>query len=122
MSFTEAIQHVFSNYAKFDGRARRSEYWYFTLFNVIINVVLNLLASTTGSNIVTVLSGIFALAVLVPGLAVFWRRMHDIGKSGAYFLLNLIPLVGGIILLVFLCKDSDPGENQYGPNPKGATY
>ena len=119
MGFGEAIQSVFSKYATFSGRARRSEYWYFFLFNVIVTVVLSTLYSVTNSTIFTFLLGLFDLALLVPSLAVFWRRMHDIGRSGAYYFLGLIPLVGWILLLVWECQDSQPGANQYGPNPKG---
>ena len=122
MGFVEAIKHVFSNYANFSGRARRSEYWYWTLFTVIVSLVLGLLGGTSGDSSSvsggSILSSIFSLAVLVPGLAVCWRRLHDIGKSGGYYFLVLIPLVGAIILFVWFCRDSDPGTNQYGPNPK----
>lgn len=115
MSMTEAIKSVFSKYTTFSGRAQRAEYWYFTLFNFVISFILAVIGNTTG---ITIFSGLFSLAVLLPGLAVFWRRMHDIGKSGAWFLISFVPLVGVIILLVFLCTDSQPGDNQYGPNPK----
>ncbi len=117
MSFMEAVKSVFSQYAGFSGRARRSEYWYFTLFNFIVTGVFSVLSSVTGSTIFSVLSGLFSLAVLIPGIAVCIRRLHDIGKSGWYLLFVLIPLVGAIILIVWYCKDSMPGENQYGPNP-----
>lgn len=123
MSFSEAIQSVFSKYATFSGRARRSEYWYFVLFNLVISAALsigvNLTANSSFNWVLTGASGLFSLAVLIPGLAVAWRRLHDIGKSGAWYLLNLIPLVGSIILLVWCCQDSQPGDNMYGPNPKG---
>ena len=118
MGFGEAIQSVFSKYATFDGRARRSEYWYFTLFQVLVSVVLIAL-SATGLLIFSAIQLAFILATLIPNLAVFWRRMHDIGRSGAYYFFNLIPFVGLIILLVWECQDSQPGANQYGPNPKG---
>ena len=71
-----------------------------------------------GERIQAVLSGIFSLAVLLPSLAVTWRRFHDIGKSGAFYFIGLIPLVGTILVLVWTCTDSMPGDNQYGPNPK----
>ena len=119
MGFGEALQSVFSKYATFSGRARRSEYWYFFLFNVIVTVVLNILYSSTDSTIFAALMSLYSLATLVPGLAVSWRRLHDISRSGVNYLLILIPLVGAIILLVWMCKDSYPGINQYGPNPKG---
>ncbi len=115
MSFKEAIQSVFSNYATFSGRARRSEYWYFVLFNLIISVVLGLLANV--SSVFSIVSGLYSLAVLIPGLAVCVRRLHDTGKSGWFMFLVLIPIVGSIIILVFTCMDSVP-DNQYGPNPK----
>lgn len=117
MSFVEAITSVLSQYANFNGRARRSEYWYYVLAYAIISAVLNALAQY--SSIFTVLSGIFGLALICPTLAVAVRRLHDIGKSGWYYLFALIPLVGAIILLVWFVKDSEPGDNIYGPNPKG---
>ena len=122
LNMMEAVQNCFSKYAAFSGRARRSEYWYFVLFNVIVSFVLGVIGNIIfgapengGQNI---LQSIYSLAVLLPSLAVFWRRMHDTGRSGAWFFLNLVPLVGSIILIVFACKDSEPGENQYGPSPK----
>lgn len=118
MSFGEAIQSVFSKYATFSGRARRSEYWYFVLLTLIVSFVTGILSEILG-NFGTTLAGLWELAVLVPTLAVVWRRLHDIGKSGGWYFIFLIPLVGWIILLVWLCRDSQPGDNQYGPNPKG---
>ena len=119
MGFGEAIQSVFSKYATFSGRARRSEYWYFVLLQVIVTAVLNGLYSATESVAFSAILVLFDLALLVPSLAVCWRRLHDIGRSGAYYFFVLIPLVGWILLLVWMCQDSQPGENQYGPNPKG---
>lgn len=119
MGFGEAIQSVFSKYATFSGRARRSEYWYFVLLQVIVTAVLNGLYSATESVAFSAILVLFDLALLVPSLAVCWRRLHDIGKSGGYYFFILIPLVGWILLLVWMCKDSYPGANQYGPNPKG---
>ena len=122
MTFKEALSSVFSKYATFEGRARRSEYWYFILFTVIVNAVLNMLVPVAqGSHfqwIFTGASGLFSLATLIPGLAVNWRRMHDIGKSGAWYFIILVPLVGSILYLVWCCRDSQPGDNMYGPNPK----
>ena len=119
MGFGEAIQSVFSKYATFSGRARRSEYWYFVLLQVIVTAVLNGLYSATESVAFSAILVLFDLALLVPILAVCWRRLHDIGKSGGYYFFILIPLVGWILLLVWMCQDSQPGANQYGPNPKG---
>ncbi|MGN0428418.1 MAG: DUF805 domain-containing protein [Agathobacter sp.] len=117
MSFVDAIKSVFTQYVGFNGRARRSEYWYFVLFNFIVSFVLSLLGNFVG--FFSILGTIWSLAVLLPSLAVCIRRLHDIGKAWTWFLLVLIPLVGQIILIVFFCQDSQPGENQYGPNPKG---
>jgi uncharacterized membrane protein YhaH (DUF805 family) len=113
---------VLKKYAVFSGRARRSEYWYFVLFNILISIGLTIIDLVIGTYSQQsgwgLFSGLYALAVLIPGLAVSVRRLHDTGKSGLWFLIVLIPLVGPIVLLVFMCSDSDPGENQYGLNPK----
>ena len=111
---------VMKQYADFNGRARRKEYWMFTLFNVIIFFALMLvtLAVAVGSSILIVLCCIYSLAIFVPSLAVCVRRLHDIGKSGWYFLIGLIPIVGGIILFVWFCRDSQTGENEYGTYSK----
>lgn len=119
MSFTDAIKSVFSQYANFSGRARRSEYWYFVLFNLVVTAVLRGLGEASG--IFSVIAGLASLALFVPGIAVAVRRLHDIGKSGWFFLFVLIPVVGAIILIIWYCKDSDPGDNAYGPNPKATT-
>ena len=123
MSFKEAVTHVFQNYATFSGRARRSEYWFFVLFNLIVATVIGILTSIVGEKLALVFSGIsglYSLGILIPSLAVCWRRLHDIGKSGALYFLVLIPLVGPIILLVWMCTDSELNDNMYGPNPKAA--
>ena len=119
MSFMEAVKNVFNNYANFSGRARRSEFWYFFLFNFLVSMVLTILQRATGAGFFGVLSGLYSLAVLVPGLAVGWRRMHDIGKSGAWYLIGLIPIVGTILIIIWAATDSQPGSNDFGPNPKG---
>ena len=112
-------------YATFSGRARRKEYWFFVLFYVLISIVAAVIDSMTGSFDSTMGMGMLgllvALALLIPSLAVAVRRLHDTDRSGWWVLLCLIPLIGGIWLLVLLCLDSTPGENQYGPNPKEET-
>lgn len=122
MGFKEAVTRVFNNYANFSGRARRSEFWFFALFTLIISAALAGLAQTFGQGFLgrlfTGLDSLFSLAVFIPSLAVAWRRLHDIGKSGANWCWIFLPLVGAIMLLVWYCRDSDPGENAYGPNPK----
>ncbi len=132
MGFAEAVNSVLKeNYSNFDGRARRSEYWYFALFTFLINMVLSTLSgiftglsgSGDGMNIGVIIIGVIALVVgiglLLPSLAVNVRRLHDIGKSGWWLLIGFIPFVGGIVLFIFSLMDSQPGENMYGPNPKG---
>ncbi len=113
---------VLKKYATFSGRARRKEYWMFVLFNIIFSVVATILDSVLGTldqdTGYGLLSGLYALAVLLPSLAVLVRRLHDIGKSGWWIFITLIPLVGAIWLLVLMVTDSQPGDNQYGPNPK----
>ena len=117
MSFVDALKSVFSQYANFNGRARRSEYWFFYLAYTVVSVILSVLAQY--SSIFSILSAIVSLGLVCPALAVAVRRLHDIGKSGWYYLFALIPLVGTIILLIWFVKDSEPGDNMYGPNPKG---
>ena len=112
-SFMEAVKTCFSKYADFSGRARRREYWYFTLFNMIVSCVLAILLGEDSS-----LDAAYSLVTLIPGLAVSWRRMHDIGKSGLWNLIAFVPVVGWIFMLIWNCRDSQPGYNDYGPNPK----
>jgi uncharacterized membrane protein YhaH (DUF805 family) len=106
---------VLKNYAKFDGRARRKEYWMFFLFNVIASILFYAIGSVIG---IDVLGMLYSLAVLVPGIAVSVRRMHDIGKSGWMVLVGLIPLIGGIWLLILTVTEGESGENEYGADPK----
>jgi uncharacterized membrane protein YhaH (DUF805 family) len=112
-------------YAVFSGRARRMEYWYFVLFNLIVLIVLELIDALLGTfNFVQgigLLSGIYSLAVIIPSLAVTVRRLHDIDRTGWWILINLIPLIGTIVLLVFALTPGTPGSNRYGPDPKQAT-
>ena len=109
-------------YADFSGRARRTEYWMFVLFNMIIAFVLGFLDGILGwiepGIGLGVLGGIYSLAVLIPGLAVTVRRLHDIGKSGWNYFIILIPIVGAIILLVWLCREGESRNNDWGQNPK----
>lgn len=115
---------VLQKYAVFSGRARRKEYWMFFLFNVIISIILAVVDRMTGmfseASGVGVFESIYGLAILLPSLAVAVRRLHDTDRSGWWLLIGLIPVIGAIVLLVFLVQDSKPGHNQYGPNPKEA--
>lgn len=118
MNMTTAVKTVFSKYATFSGRARRSEYWYFVLFNAIVGFVLGIIGGFIFGDGTNYLTSIYSLAVVVPAIAVSVRRLHDIGKSGFWYFINFIPFVGTIIMIVFCATDSQPGDNQYGPNPK----
>jgi uncharacterized membrane protein YhaH (DUF805 family) len=123
---------VLKNYAVFSGRARRKEYWWFFLLNFIFILVLDgigifIIAPHINSLVLPIiyrlttiasLTIIYELAVIVPSIAVGVRRLHDTNRSGWWYFLGLIPIVGGIILIVFYAMDSEPGENRYGPNPK----
>jgi uncharacterized membrane protein YhaH (DUF805 family) len=117
--------NVLKKYAVFSGRARRKEYWMFFLFNLIIGIILLAIDKMTGSiNETTgmgILETIYSLAVLIPAIAVAVRRLHDTDRSGWWLLIALIPLIGAIILLVFMVQDGKPGQNRYGPNPKEAS-
>jgi len=116
---------VLKKYATFGGRARRKEYWMFTLFSLIITIGLTVLDGVTGMLVpgagIGLLSGIYSLAVLIPTLAVAIRRLHDTNRSGWWLLISLIPLIGMIVLLVFFVSDTKPEENRFGENPKLAT-
>ena len=117
---------VWRKYADFTGRSRRKEYWIFTLVNIVIALVLELLifasfTTTRGSALGAmfgILFAVYGLAALVPSLAVCARRLHDIGMSGWLMLIGLIPALGGIALIVLCALDGNPGPNQYGPNPR----
>lgn len=115
---------VLKKYATFEGRARRSEYWTFSLINLVISLVLSFLGylSQDGSGKVGffgIISTLYGIAVLIPGLAVTVRRLHDVGKNGWWIFIVFVPFIGWILMLTFLLTDSEPGDNQYGPNPKG---
>ncbi|MDR1056192.1 MAG: DUF805 domain-containing protein [Prevotellaceae bacterium] len=114
---------VLRQYADFSGRARRKEYWMFVLFNIIFcvaAVVLDNIAGLTISEAIPygVFYSLYALAVLIPSLAALVRRLHDVGKGGGWIFIFLIPLIGGIWLLVLMCLDSEPGSNRFGQSPK----
>jgi uncharacterized membrane protein YhaH (DUF805 family) len=113
---------VLENYANFNGRARRSEYWYYSLMNLIILIIAavidNVVGLTLGGAPYGVLYSLYALAVFIPGLAVSVRRLHDVNKSGWFILIALIPLIGAIWLLVLFCTEGTKGNNQYGADPK----
>ena len=115
---------VLKKYAVFEGRARRKEYWFFILFNVLISMALGFVDMVdevifnpeTGLGL---FSGIYALGVMIPGMAVSVRRLHDTGRSGWWLLINFVPVIGAIVFLYFMVLDSNPETNEYGPSPKG---
>ena len=116
---------VIKQYADFSGRARRKEYWMFALFNFIfalLAMVLDNVIGITFDNIPNIPYGyiymLYFLALLIPGLAVAVRRLHDIGKSGWWLLISLIPIIGGIWLFVLFVTDSEAESNKWGANPK----
>lgn len=109
---------VLKKYAVFEGRARRSEYWYFLLFNLIASIIIGVIGGMLDFK---QLASIYSLAVLVPSIAVTVRRLHDTNHSGLWFLIGLIPIIGWIVLLILTIRDGDAGPNRYGPNPKGIT-
>jgi uncharacterized membrane protein YhaH (DUF805 family) len=124
MSFVDAVRSCFRQYVGFSGRARRAEFWWFQLFDVLVGVLafaVDSLLKLTDAQGNGPVQGMVSLVLLLPGLAVFVRRMHDINRSGWWWLLVLLPIVGWIILLVWTLRDSTPGPNRYGPSPKAPT-
>ena len=111
MNFGQAITSGFSNYVNFSGRAVRSEYWYWVLFVILVDIVTNIVDLALGVQVTT---GLFGLAVFLPGLAVAVRRLHDLDRSGWWFLLVLIPLIGWIVLIVWYCTKGTAGANRFG--------
>jgi uncharacterized membrane protein YhaH (DUF805 family) len=110
------------NYVNFKGRERRRAYWMFFLFNIVVATLVSLLDGAfdikVGATDTGILSMVYAVFIFLPSLAIAVRRLHDTGRSGWWVLINLVPLVGWIIMLVFLCQDSYYGDNEYGPCPK----
>lgn len=115
-SFGEAVRSFFIRYIDFSGRSSRAEYWFVFLMNFLITTAIGFLAKNV-SNAFGILDSVYSLAVLIPMLAIDFRRLHDTGRSGWYLLLWIIPIVGWIILLIYHCQGSE-GPNIYGPEPK----
>jgi len=118
------VTGVFRKYADFTGRARRTEFWVFVLFVIVVSAVLLVIDYMMGTVEPTsgygVLGGVFALGTLIPYLAVGARRLHDIGRTGWWWLIGFVPIIGTIVLIVFFAKGGDAGSNAYGPDPKAA--
>jgi uncharacterized membrane protein YhaH (DUF805 family) len=129
MDFMTAVKHVLTNnYANFQGRARRSEYWWFTLFSMIVPVVAQILmgaVAATGSGVLSIIVGIVFIVVLlgliVPGIAVAIRRMHDTGRSGWWLLIGFVPVIGFFVILYFFVQRGTVGPNAWGADPYDTT-
>ncbi len=121
MGFTDATTTCFQKYVVFSGRARRPEYWYWMLFFVLLTILLTIVDTIVGLTVfgvsAGVLSSVASLALLLPSLAVLARRLHDTDRSAWWILLELVPLVGAIILLVWVCLRGTAGPNRFGPEP-----
>ena len=128
MGFGTAVSTCFQKYVTFSGRARRSEFWWWQLFVILLGAIANIgdsvfgLHYTNSSSAAQVgwLGTVVALALVLPSIAVLFRRLHDTGRSGWWWLLSWICCIGYVLLWIFCLTDSTPGTNQYGPNPKGA--
>lgn len=118
ISFTDAFISFWQNYANFSGRARRKEYWYMVLWNIIVGAVITAIGALISASLADVLSTAYSLAAICPLLALAFRRLHDTGKSGVYILFSLIPIVGWIIMVVFFATDGERFGNRYGESPK----
>jgi uncharacterized membrane protein YhaH (DUF805 family) len=115
VTFAEAVRSGFDHYAKFDGRASRPAFWWWFLFGILVGIganIIDLILGTWG-----IVNGLAALALLLPNLSVSIRRLHDTDHSGWWVLIALLPIIGFIVLLIFYLRQSDPGENRYGPPP-----
>ncbi|KID56271.1 membrane protein [Pseudoalteromonas luteoviolacea] len=106
---------VLKSYAVFEGRARRKEFWMFSLFNVIFSIGLSLCDYVLGTSL---LGFVYAVVVFIPSLAVCVRRLHDTNRSGWWVFIAIIPVIGSIALIIFASLEGDVSENNYGPNPK----
>ena len=131
MDFMTSVKTCFSKYVTFSGRAQRSEFWWFVLFTFVVSMVLSVVDSvlfgtttTTATSFESstdtpIFSGLFSLAVLLPGISVAVRRLHDTDRSGWWYWLLLIPLIGFIILVVWFASKGTDGDNRFGPDPLG---
>ncbi|GAA3966223.1 DUF805 domain-containing protein [Allohahella marinimesophila] len=113
----EWYKKALQNYVVFTGRAHRTEYWMFILIHILILLGIGLVERTLGLG--NFLSGLYSLVLFIPLISAAVRRLHDTGRTGWWYLLMLIPVIGTIIIIIMLALDSEPGANEYGPNPKG---
>jgi uncharacterized membrane protein YhaH (DUF805 family) len=128
MDFVSAVKKVLQeNYMNFEGRASRSEYWWFLLFVILAEVAIAILAGVlggilgdAGTEFGMLLYAVFGLAVILPALGVTVRRLHDTDRSGWFIFIGLVPVIGPILLIVWYCTSGTPGANRFGANPLGA--
>jgi uncharacterized membrane protein YhaH (DUF805 family) len=122
MNFDQAITAGFQNYVNFSGRAIRSEFWYWFLFVVLVVIASSVIDAVLFSELeLSPISTLAGLALILPGIAISIRRLHDLDRSGWWYLLVFVPLVGGIILLIWNCMRGTVGPNRFGPDPLGGT-
>jgi uncharacterized membrane protein YhaH (DUF805 family) len=124
MNFLEAVKSGFSNYVNFSGRAVRSEFWYWTLFTIVLVGVLGVIDQMLNPGVrmgaFSILNGLVSLALILPGLAVSIRRLHDIDRTGWWVLLSFIPIIGILVLIYWACQPGTSGPNRFGPDPMPA--
>jgi uncharacterized membrane protein YhaH (DUF805 family) len=113
--FQDSVRTVFQRYATFTGRSRRPEYWWFVLFNIIVSLALAIISAILFPSEADILGGIYNLAILLPSLAVGVRRLHDLGRTGWWLLIGIVPIVGIIVLIVFFATKGEENDNEYGP-------
>ena len=117
MTFSDAIRSGFDHYFEFNGRASRSEFWWWVLFAILVSIAANILDAIIGAQIFSLL---VSLGLFLPGLSMAIRRLHDTGRSGWWILIGLIPIIGFIVLLIFYLEQGNPAQNEYGPPPPGS--
>ena len=116
MTFGEAVKSGFDHYVKFDGRASRSMFWWWVLFAILVSIAANIIDAIIWAPIFSLLA---AIGLFLPGLSVAIRRLHDTNRTGWWYLIGLVPLIGFIVLLIFFLEQGTPGPNEYGPPPPG---
>lgn len=116
MSSFEYYKQALQKYAEFKGRANRSQYWYFVLYNTLIGLALTMIGEAYDS--LSILSALYGLGIVIPSLAVAVRRLHDTNRSGWWLLINLLPVIGQLVLLYFYILPGDKKANKYGTTPK----
>lgn len=118
LTFQQAVQKVLkNNYANFNGRASRAEFWWFILFTFAVGAVCALLYAITDWTFFSLVGSLFNLAVIVPTLAVSWRRLHDTGRAGGWWFINFVPVAGAVIFIIWCAQQGESGPNRFGVPP-----